>query len=64
MSYRRRDGFYHLDFQSAGRRYRVSTGLPAIDDNETLVKDWDATIRREIKLGTFRFRESFWELYT
>lgn len=59
MSYRKRDGFYHIDFRWRERRYRISTGVPDTDQNEQFVKDWDATIRREIALGTFRLENHF-----
>jgi len=59
MSYRRRDGFYHLDFRWREKRYRISTGVPDTDQNEKFVKDWDATIRREIGLGTFKLENHF-----
>jgi integrase len=59
MSYRRRDGFYHIDFRWRERRYRVSTGVPDGAANEQFIKDWDATIRREIGLGTFRLENHF-----
>jgi integrase len=59
MSYRRRDGFYHIDFRWRERRYRVSTGLEDTPENEQFVADWDAAIRREIALGTFRLENHF-----
>ena len=59
MSYRRRDGFYHLDFRWRERRYRLSTSVPDSAANEQFIKDWDATIRREIGLGTFRLENHF-----
>jgi integrase len=61
LSIRRRDGFWHIDFKWR-RRYRVSTGIPDRDENEKFVRDWDATIRREISLGTFQLKNHFPQL--
>jgi integrase len=58
LSVRRRDGFWHIDFKWR-KRYRVSTGIPDRDENEKFVRDWDATIRREIALGTFQLKNHF-----
>ena len=59
MSVRPRDGFFHIDFRWRGKRYRVSTGIPASTENEPFVKDWNAAIRREIAIGTFRIEAHF-----
>lgn len=58
MSVRRRDGFWHIDFKFR-KRYRVSTGIPDRDENEKFVRDWEATIRREIALGIFQLKNHF-----
>lgn len=59
MSVRARDGFYHIDFRWRGKRYRLSTAIPDTQENENFVKDWNATIRREIGMGTFQIEAHF-----
>jgi integrase len=51
-----------MDFRWRGKRYRISTGIPDRDENEKFVRDWDATIRREIALGTFQLKNHFPQL--
>lgn len=58
-----RGGFYYHDFRWRRKRYRITTKLPATAANEKFAKDWDAAIRREIALGTFRLENHFPELF-
>jgi integrase len=58
MSVRTRNGFLFLDFRW-GKRYRISTGLKANAANHKFCDDWDAAIRREMLLGTFKIENHF-----
>ncbi len=59
MSVREIDGFLHLDFRYKERRYRPSTKLIPTEQNRKFCDDWDATIRREIAIGTFDMAKHF-----
>ena len=59
MSIRIRNRIIHLDFRHKGRRLRPTTGMEATAANLKLSEEWMASIRREIRLGTFRMENHF-----
>ena len=54
-----RHAILFLDFHYKGIRCRESTGLKDTPKNTKLAEDWDATIRREIRLGVFQYNIHF-----
>src|SRR5262245_42305023 len=58
MPVRTRNGILFLDFRW-GKRYRISTGLKDTEANRKFCDDWDAAIRREMLLGTFKIENHF-----